>query len=234
MNEKIQFVTFTNSGYINFTNNLLESIKINKIDINLKIFAIDDESFNYFKNIHDNVERYYQEKFSSKLIHQKENNFGSLMLIKFDIIYRSLLENKYVGYIDGDIVIKKNIDGILLPIVKDLDILFQNDKRPSKPNLINVCAGFMIINSNKKTKKFFKPSEKLNNKFLKYKTHDQTHINKNLNKFKYKMLPLDAFPNGPHFYTNHENLDPYIVHFNYLLGEKKEDSMKTYKEWYLT
>jgi hypothetical protein len=48
------------------------------------------------------------------------------------------------------------------------------------------------------------------------------------------MLPLDAFPNGPHFYTNHENLDPYIVHFNYLLGEKKEDSMKTYKEWYLT
>jgi hypothetical protein len=233
MNEKIQFVTFTNSGYINFTNNLLESIKINKIDINLKIFAIDDDSFNYFKNIHDNVERYYQEKFSSKLIHQKENNFGSLMLIKFDIIYRSLLENKYVGYIDGDIVIKKNIDGILLPIVKDLDILFQNDKRPSKPNLINVCAGFMIINSNKKTKKFFKPSEKLNNKFLKYKTHDQTHINKNLNKFKYKMLPLDAFPNGPHFYTNHENLDPYIVHFNYLLGEKKEDSMKTYKEWYL-
>lgn len=234
MNKKIQFVTFTNSGYINFTNNLLESIKINKIDINLKIFAIDDDSFNYFKNIHDNVERYYQEKFSSKLIHQKENNFGSLMLIKFDIIYRSLLENKYVGYIDGDIVIKKNIDGILLPIVKDLDILFQNDKRPSKPNLINVCAGFMIINSNKKTKKFFKPSEKLNNKFLKYKTHDQTHINKNLNKFKYKMLPLDAFPNGPHFYTNHENLDPYIVHFNYLLGEKKEDSMKTYKEWYLT
>ena len=234
MNEKIQFVTFTNSGYINFTNNLLESIKINKIDINLKIFAIDDESFNYFKNIHDNVERYYQEKFSSKLIHQKENNFGSLMLIKFDIIYSSLLENKYVGYIDGDIVIKKNIDGILLPIVKDLDILFQNDKRPSKPNLINVCAGFMIINSNKKTKKFFKPSEKLNNKFLKYKTHDQTHINKNLSKFKYKMLPLDAFPNGPHFYTNHENLDPYIVHFNYLLGEKKEDSMKTYKEWYLT
>lgn len=234
MNEKIQFVTFTNSGYINFTNNLLESIKINKIDINLKIFTIDDDSFNYFKNIHDNVERYYQEKFSSKLIHQKENNFGSLMLIKFDIIYRSLLENKYVGYIDGDIVIKKNIDGILLPIVKDLDILFQNDKRPSKPNLINVCAGFMIINSNKKTKKFFKPSEKLNNKFLKYKTHDQTHINKNLNKFKYKMLPLDSFPNGPHFYTNHENLDPYIVHFNYLLGEKKEDSMKTYKEWYLT
>src|SRR5210317_1133870 len=151
MNEKIQFVTFTNSGYINFTNNLLESIKINKIDINLKIFAIDDDSFNYFKNIHVNVERYYQEKFSSKLIHQKENNFGSLMLIKFDIIYRSLLENKYVGYIDGDIVIKKNIDGILLPIVKDLDILFQNDKRPSKPNLINVCAGFMIINSNKKT-----------------------------------------------------------------------------------
>ena len=234
MKEKILFVTFTNSGYIKFTNNLLESIKTNKIDINLKIFAIDDESFQYFEKIHDNVERYYQEEFSTQLIHQKEDNFGSLMLIKFDIIYRSLLKNKFVGYIDGDIVIKKNIDEILLPIVKDLDILFQNDKRPSKPLLINVCAGFMIINSNKKTQKFFKPSDKLNKKFLKYKTHDQTYINRSLSKFKYKMLPLDAFPNGPHFYSNFENLDPYIVHFNYLLGEKKEESMKNYKEWYLT
>ena len=94
MKEKILFVTFTNSGYVKFTNNLLESIKTNKIDINLKIFAIDDESFQYFEKIHDNVERYYQEEFSTQLIHQKEDNFGSLMLIKFDIIYRSLLENK--------------------------------------------------------------------------------------------------------------------------------------------
>ena len=111
MKEKILFVTFTNSGYVKFTNNLLESIKTNKIDINLKIFAIDDESFQYFEKIHDNVERYYQEEFSTQLIHQKEDNFGSLMLIKFDVIYRSLLENKFVGYIDGDIVIKKNMKG---------------------------------------------------------------------------------------------------------------------------
>ena len=33
-----------------------------------------------------------------------------------------------------------------------------------------------------------------------YKTHDQTYINKNKNKFNYAMLPLDDFPNGAHYY----------------------------------
>ena len=155
------------------------------------------------------------------------------MMIKFDIIYKSLLDYQYVGYVDGDIVIKKNIDGYILKKLKGNDIVFQNDKRPSKPNLINVCAGFMIINSNEKTRKFFKPTKTLESKFVKYTTHDQTHINKNRNKFKHEVLPLNDFPNGPHYYKHHKKLDPYIVHFNFLLGEKKEESMKNYGEWYL-
>ena len=35
--------------------------------------------------------------------------------------------------------------------MKNLDILFQNDKNPKKPNQENLCAGFMFIKSNKKT-----------------------------------------------------------------------------------
>ena len=35
------------------------------------------------------------------------------------------------------------------------------------------------------------------------------------------------------YYKHHKKLDPYIVHFNFLLGEKKEESMKNYGEWYL-
>ena len=47
------------------------------------------------------------------------------------------------------------------------------------------------------------------------------------------MLPLSDFPNGAHYYKNNENLDPYLIHFNYVIGEKKQQVMKDYDEWYL-
>ena len=46
-------------------------------------------------------------------------------------------------------------------------------------------------------------------------------------------MPLDLFPNGPHYYKNYETLKPKIIHFNYLLGDKKKDEMIKYNQWFL-
>jgi hypothetical protein len=227
------YLTFTNNGYTHYTNNLLQSIKNNNVDINLKIITLDKPSYDFFLDKHDNVNLFEKEDMSEELIEQSDNNFGNLMIVKFDLIYRELLENKNVVYIDGDIVIKKNITEYLYDYSDKSEIIFQNDLRPSKPNLVNVCAGFMYIKSSEKMIKFFKPEKKLIRKFNKYKTHDQTYINKNKNKLNYEMLPLKHFPNGAHFYNNHKKLDPYIIHFNYVIGEKKQQLMKEYKEWYI-
>ena len=155
------------------------------------------------------------------------------MIVKFEIIYQELLKQDNIVYLDGDITIKKNISEYLYNFSKESDIVFQNDLRPSKPDLINVCTGFMYIKSNQKTQDFFKTSKKLQRKFNRYKTHDQTYINKNKNKFNYAMLPLDDFPNGAHYYQYSSELDPYIIHFNYVIGEKKQELMKKYGEWYI-
>ena len=112
-------------------------------------------------------------------------------------------------------------------------MIFQNDKRPSKPYLTNLCAGFMIITSNDKTKKFFDPKSGAYEEFKNYLTHDQTYINKKKDEFEYFILPLNKFPNGPHFYSYHEILDPYIVHFNYIQGEEKIAKMKKLNHWYV-
>ena len=112
------------------------------------------------------------------------------------------------------------------------DIVFQDDKRPSKPNQINLCAGFMLIKSNKKMLKFFNPENIPTDLFDKYKTHDQTYINKSKSKFNYNILSLESFPNGPKFYENHKSLDPSIIHFNYVRGDEKISLMKKYNEWY--
>ena len=91
------------------------------------------------------------------LLRQSDKGFGNLMIVKFEIIYQELLKQDNIVYLDGDITIKKNISEYLYNFSKESDIVFQkNDLRPSKPDLINVCAGFMYIKSNQKPKIFLK------------------------------------------------------------------------------
>ena len=231
--KKIYYIALTNEGYIEYTNNLLESIKANNCDIQLNIYAIDKKSYDYFKTKTNTIYLETNTEVINNFTSQTDNQFGYLMVSKFAAIHNALLNEEMVVYIDGDIVIKKNFENLLLNNMDNRDIIFQNDKRPSKPNELKLCAGFMCIRSNKKTLKFFEPTEKLLNKFLKYKTHDQTHINKNKSKFKYGVLSLKDFPNGPYFYENYGTFEPYIIHFNFLIGEIKKQKMIDYGEWYL-
>ena len=77
------------------------------------------------------------------------------MIVKFEIIYQELLKQDNIVYLDGDITIKKNISEYLYNFSKESDIVFQNDLRPSKPDLINVWQG-LYIKSNQKTQDFLK------------------------------------------------------------------------------
>ena len=55
------------------------------------------------------------------------------MLVKFELIYKELLINENVVYVDGDIVFKR-LCNKLIDFSPSSDIVFQNDLRPSKPN----------------------------------------------------------------------------------------------------
>jgi hypothetical protein len=228
-------ITYTTNGYVDFTHNLVSSIKKNEIDMKLKIFTLDKKAQDYFRE--KNIESFeFMSNYigtQDEMFFQNSENFGYLMMAKFEIIYDQLQSNEYVLYVDGDIVIKKDIMNYLFSVKKNYDIIFQNDKRPSKPNLINLCAGFMFIKSNKKTLKFFNPDNLNVEKIAGYKTHDQTHINKNKSRFNYGVLSLDIFPNGAHFYNNFDIIDPSIIHFNYVIGKEKINTIKKYGEWYL-
>jgi len=226
-------MTFTNKGYVEYTKNLIVSNINNKVNANIRVYALDQYSYDYFQDFHNDVIFYKKQDFENSYLSQSDKNFGNLMIVKFELIYKELLERDNVVYVDGDIVFKKDFSSYLMSYAPDLDIVFQDDLRPSKPDLENVCAGFMYIKSNETTKNFFKPTQKLIRKFNKYKTHDQTYINKNKNKFSYIKLPLNNFPNGAHFYQFHETIEPYMVHFNYVRGDEKLNRMKTHGEWYL-
>ena len=198
-------VTYTTNGYVDFTHNLLSSVEKNNIDLKIKVFSLDKKASIYFESNGIETTEHNSKYIESQedMFFQNSDNFGYLMIAKFEIIYKELLKNDYVLYIDGDIVIKKDIIKYLFSVKRNYDIIFQNDKRPSKPNLINLCAGFMFIKSNKKS------------------------------RFNYGVLSLDMFPNGAHYYKNYNNLDPSIIHFNYVIGDEKIDTIKKHNEWYL-
>ena len=64
--------------------------------------------------------------------------------------------------------------------------------------------------------------------------HDQTYLIKNRRKFNYLKLDLDLFPNGPHYFRYNDSLNPYIIHFNYLVGNnEKINKMKATNQWYV-
>lgn len=229
----MNFITFTNAGYVDYTENLLASNKSNNANADIKVYTLDESSFSYFSKIHDNVELFEKEDFANNYFSQADENFGNLMLVKFELIYRELLKKDNVVYVDGDIVFKKDFVNDLSKFSPNVDIVFQNDLRPSKPNREWVCAGFMYIKSNETTQEFFKPTKKLVKKFTKYKTHDQSYINKNKKKFSYSILPLDQYPNGAHYYQYYESLMPSLIHFNYVRGDKKLELMREHGEWYI-
>ena len=89
-------VTFSNYGYRDFTHNLLNSIKVNDVDLNPNIYALDVEAFDYFKSFHKNVTLFDDQQTQKELVNQKAENFGDMMMKKFEIIYKSLLKNDYV------------------------------------------------------------------------------------------------------------------------------------------
>jgi hypothetical protein len=144
MKNNLEAITFTTYGYKHYTENLLASIKSNKVDLNLKVYALDKESVVHFSKTHKNVEDLKSDDSLPNYMKQNNNKFGELMFKKFECIYRSLVNSNYVLYIDSDITVKKNIADYLIRNIGYSDIIFQNDKRPSKPNKINMCAGFMF------------------------------------------------------------------------------------------
>jgi hypothetical protein len=89
----------------------------------------------------------------------------------------------------------------------------------------------MYIKSNKNTISLFNPANVKQYKKEK-KWGDQKYINEIKTLMKYKLLPLELFPNGQYYYKN-PNLSPYMIHFNWIKGHEKRRQMILYNKWYI-
>jgi hypothetical protein len=236
LRETTKYVSLTNKGYIDYTHNLLSSIKENQIDIDLTIYSLDKDSYNYFskKNISTKLIDTDASKINfSKFELQNSSEFYKIVYFKFYCINDLLQTNNYVHFLDGDIVIKKDFSNEILKYGENIELLAQSNKSPHDSNDEEINSGFMLFNSTKKIKKYINPKRFSLKKFSKFKFHDQTYINNIKNRIDYKLLNLDDFPNGAHFKKYKDSIDPFIIHYNYILGHEKKNEMIKDNNWYL-
>jgi len=220
----------TNTGYIDYTLNCLESLKKIKFESPLLSYCIGKEGFDVLKKQGHTVILIDDEDDISSFQRFRIGKWSNVVFYKFKIIYDNLLRHDYVCYTDGDIVFEyKEWFNYLIENIDDNDIMIQDNSHAGKTNL---CSGFMFIKASKTTLDLFNP---VNVEPFKEQVGwgDQIYINNILHKLKYKRLPLDLFPNGGFFDNNHKQIKPYIIHFNWLKGHWKKDIMKYYNKWYL-
>jgi len=225
---KITFITLTNSGYINYTLNCLQSLNNINVQIPLHCYCIGKSCYNSLSS----------NGFKCSLIDEEENsgfstykngNWSNVVFNKFKIIHENLLKYEYVCYTDGDVVYENNdFLGYLIEKIGDYEMLIQNNCEW----LDSVSTGFMFIKSTKNIISLFDPVYIQNN----YKLSNDYDINDYLenikNKINYKLLPLSLFPYGDYYYKNNSFIVPYLIHFNWVVGHEKKAKMIYYGKWF--
>ena len=224
----VAFITLTNSGYIDYTLNCLKSLDRINTKLNLQCYCIGNKGYNVLLNegytchlIDDDI--------NSNMQTFKNGNWSNITYYKFKIIYENLLKYSFVCITDGDIVYENNgFMDFLLENIGDDDLLIQSEGL----ELDDLCSGFMFIKSNETTKSLFNPDNVEEYKD-KIGWDDQIYVNNIKYKLKYKKLPLSLFPTGKHYYTYSNNINnPYLIHFNWVIGHEKKERMMIYNKWY--
>ena len=237
---KYKIITLTNNGYRNLTENLLLSMKKIGILHTIKIYCLDNDSYQYFsdKYIFNEVElvndvEYKLSNWIEYAAPQSKNIEGKQIwaeVTKYKIIVINYELNKGndVIFIDGDIIIYE-------PFVKDLynnignnDIIIQSDNA-EKGGRDCMCTGFFLIKTNSKTIE----CTNFDNINMDVFPNDQQYLRWATNKYNltYKYLSLDLYPNGKYYRTYKPT--PNIIHFNYDSGMGKIKRMKDFNLYYV-
>lgn len=248
----IAFITLTNDGYIKYTLNCIESLeRIRKTSQNkdgvsippLVTYCMGKKGCQELRKRNFPYKEIIPEDASHTEFHTfRRGHFSNITYQKFVIIHMHLLSHDYVCFTDGDIVYERDdLFHYLLNTIqsKQVDLLIQNDGEHDDDHS-NLCSGFMFIRSNEKTRALFNPAVMRDDRDT-VGWDDQIYINSIKDKLTYALLPLTLFPTGKHYYRQmenkresdkDENYIPYLIHFNWVRGHKKEDKMRFYGKWY--
>ena len=235
--------TMTTNGYKYLTLNLVESLKKSNVKWNLMVVCVDRDSYIFMQGM--NVPCVYYKPVMPVIVGTQPSQFGSQTFMTFNRIKLDLVEKirlevaeqvKYITYMDGDIVVFKDF----MPHIKEqfidlsCNLLFQNDDLYGQVNTrANGCTGFFTFRRVAFEKSPFAIEDI--GKWREIK-EDQVWVNNKLVEYAipFHYLKRELFPNGPYVKNGEwRNHDPYLIHYNYIVGNDKVNYMKRLKHWYI-
>jgi hypothetical protein len=233
--------TVTSAGYKYLTLNLWTSIQRLELPWKLCIVCLDDPSFEFFKGQDIPAILF---KMPGAFYHSGPAIYGSqpfkkLVAMKLEAL-RSFVGNKAIAqliYLDGDIVIL----GDPLPTIRghlaEADLWFQCDSGnfDACPEPCPMpCTGVIVANLTEQTRtQLLELFKRQAGTWLMAET-DQDYVQARLKSLAltYRTLPRTKFPNGIFLRQPALPDDALLVHFNFLLGRQKEETMRNRGLWF--
>ena len=247
--EKTLVFTVTSDGYKYYTWNLYKMLQERKVPWKLCILCLDKESNDFFNRIAQIPSRLYLMP-GDKVLHKEPVRFGTTpfkrmnrMKIKAlqELSQRSELDR--LIFIDSDIAVFKDFVPYFVEHLAANPLLFQCDENMSgsfdcsnRDACTNPCTGVIGMALNETTRAHFKELYKIDSESWGKAMTDQDYIANRLLALQipYKTLARGDFPNGIFLAKDrYKETNPYLVHFNYIVGKAKQRFMIEKECWVL-
>ena len=230
--------TMTSNGYKYLTYNLYLSLQKVNPKIKLMIVCVDKESQIFFRTM--NISSIFYKSTKPVPPGTQPSQFGSDTFMNYNRMKLEIMEDmrlktdvNYIIYLDGDIVVFKDFIPYIKEqfTLKETTFLFQCDDLYGSPNKTQCCTGFFAFKRTHLEKSPFVLYDK--GLWLTIR-EDQPWVNKHIRMYNipFEFLDRSLFPNGVCVNEGRWKLgDPYILHFNHMVGNAKISMMKRLGLW---
>lgn len=247
--EKTLVFTVTSDGYKFYTWNLYKMLQQLKVPWKLCILCLDRESNDFFQRIAQIPSRLYLMP-GDRVIHKDPVRFGTppfkrmnRMKIKAlqELSQRAELER--LIFIDSDIAVFKDIVPYFIETLSTDPLVFQCDESidgsfacSNSKACTNPCTGVIGMALNEQTRPQLKNLYKVESEPWGKAMTDQDYIANRLLELQmpFSTLSRTDFPNGIFLSKDrYKEGNPYLVHFNYIVGKTKQRFMIEKECWVL-
>jgi hypothetical protein len=247
--DKTLVFTVTSDGYKYYTWNLYKILQTLKIPWKLCILCLDRESNDFFNRIAQIPSRLYLMP-GDRVMHKEPVRFGTTPFKRMNRMKLKALQElsqrpelDTLIFIDSDIAVFKDFVPYLKDALQTNPLLFQCDENISGSfecsntlQCSNPCTGVIAMLLNSETRSNLKELYKIVSEQWGPALTDQDYITNRLLSIglSYATLSRPEFPNGIFLANNkYKEGNPYLVHFNYIVGKAKQAKMIEKECWAL-
>uniref|UniRef100_A0A6C0L7H8 Nucleotide-diphospho-sugar transferase domain-containing protein n=1 Tax=viral metagenome TaxID=1070528 RepID=A0A6C0L7H8_9ZZZZ len=245
-NAKIVWITLINYGYIHFAKNFLQSAV--PLDFQLVVYCLDIYTYMELQGTPKCIciMADFVKDLPSELKVWGEAEYENIVFAKLDAIRYTLQETydlgvKAVGYIDTDIFLFSDPSPHFLDemqLYQDIDIFSQcgeeNMECSHRFFCPMLCSGVFVVRNKKNLYGLFEytandiPTFSGDQQFLVHKIKEKG--------LPHRTMPTSIMPNGSYYRLDEKVTFPpetCLIHFNYLVGSRKELLMRHQGLWLL-